>query len=191
MARSRDRRPPDRERPVGRQAKRPDRERPVGRASGGDRPTTDAAFPPGLEHAGRGLVLASWAGTLVFSVVALATVVWLDTLAPVAIAVSLLQFALGCVWFGWAIVVAADRSRTDAIGIGGLFFLVGAAPRSVQRSLMGSVAVQTAVSLVAAGLRPFSSLAFGILAPMWSLGLAGVWGARHGVFARRGGGEAS
>lgn len=191
MARSGDRRPPDRERPVGRAARRPDRERPVGRQPGGDRPSPEASFPPGLERAGRGLVVASWAGTVVFSVVALATVVWLDTLAPVAIAVSLVQFALGCLWFAWAIVVAANRSRTDAIGIGGLFFLAGAAPRAVQRSLIGSVVVQTVVSLVAAGLRPFSSLAFGILAPMWSLGLAGVWGARHGVFARRGGGEAS
>jgi hypothetical protein len=148
-------------------------------------------FPPGLEHAGRGLVVASWAGTAVFSVVALATVIWLDTLAPVAIAVSLVQFALGCVWFGWAYLTAVNRSRTDLIGIGGLFFLAGSAPRAIRRHLLGSVAVQTTVAIAAAAARPFSSLAFGILAPMWSLGLAGVWGARHGVFARRGDDEAS
>jgi hypothetical protein len=41
------------------------------------------------------------------------------------------------------------------------------------------------VAFAAAALRPFTSLAFGILVPMWGLALAGVWGARHGTFGPR------
>jgi len=36
-----------------------------------------------------------------------------------------------------------------------------------------------------AAARPNSSLAFGILAPLWGQGLAGLWGARHGAFPPR------
>ncbi|HSL60045.1 MAG TPA: hypothetical protein VK866_19520 [Acidimicrobiales bacterium] len=210
MARRREPRPPDRERPVGREARRPpDRERPVGRearrpparerpvgreaASGGVGTGAGRGIELGPEQAGAGraLVLASWAGTVVFTVAALAAVVSLDTFAPVVIAVSLVLFALGCVAFAWAFAVAVNRSRTDAIGIGGLFFLAGSAPASVARSMMASVAVQSVVAVAAAAARPFSSLAFGILVPVWGLGLAGLWGARHGVFAPRGSDGAS
>ena len=46
--------------------------------------------------------------------------------------------------------------------------------------MMASVAVQTVVPFVVTVIRPF--VAFSVLAPMWSLGLAGLWGARHGTF---------
>ena len=42
--------------------------------------------------------------------------------------VSLVLFAVGMVVFVWAYAVAVGRSRTDLIGIGGLFFLAGSAP---------------------------------------------------------------
>ncbi|MGH9282335.1 MAG: hypothetical protein ACRD0S_05305, partial [Acidimicrobiales bacterium] len=41
------------------------------------------------------------------------------------------------------------------------------------------------VALVAAGVRPNSSLAFGVLAPLWGQGLAALWAARHGTFPPR------
>jgi hypothetical protein len=67
--------------------------------------------------------------------------------------------------------------------VGGLFFLEGCAPRRVQLVMMASVAVQTVVPLTVAIIRPFT--AFAVLAPVWALGLAGLWGARHGTFPPR------
>jgi hypothetical protein len=51
---------------------------------------------------------------------------------------------------------------------------------------MGSLGAQTAIALGTAAARPFTSVAFGILVPMFGLGLAGLWGARHGRFEARG-----
>ena len=136
---------------------------------------------------GRGLIRASWAGTLAFTALAAGSVP-LAGLRGVATAVSLLLFATGSLLFLAAVAVAAGRSRTDAIGIGGLFFLAGStAPPPVRRSLMLSLAVETVVGVAAASARPFTSQAFGILVPIFGLSVAGLWGARHGSFAPRAG----
>ena len=87
--------------------------------------------------------------------------------------------------FLWAFAVAVDRSRSDAIGIGGLFFLQGSAPRAVQVRLLGSLAVQATVAVGTAAVHPFTSQAFAVLAPMFGVGLAGLWGARYGRFEPR------
>jgi hypothetical protein len=71
-----------------------------------------------------------------------------------------------------------------AIGIGGLYFLAGSAPKKVQAHLMGSLAVEVVVAIFTASVRVFTSLAFGILVPVFGLAMAGLWGARHGVFER-------
>jgi hypothetical protein len=42
---------------------------------------------------------------------------------------------------------------------------------------------------VTSAVRPFSSLAFGVLVPVSGLGLMGLWGARYGTFPPRGGPE--
>ena len=131
------------------------------------------------------IVLASRVGTAVFVVTALAATVFLDALGLVAAIVSLILFAAGCVAFLWAYGIAVGRSRTDAIGIGGLYFLQGSAPRDVQVALLVPLAVQVVVALTTAAIRPFTSLAFGVLVPMYGLGLAGLWGARHGSFGPR------
>jgi hypothetical protein len=133
---------------------------------------------------GSTLIRLSWAGTLVSCATSIANAVtgdrkdyWLSA-AP-----ALVLLALGCVAFLWAFAVAVERSRTEAIGVGGLFFLEGCAPRRVQLVMMASVAVQTVVPLTVAIIRPFT--AFAVLAPVWALGLAGLWGARHGTFPPR------
>lgn len=137
-----------------------------------------------LPTAGRSLVWASWAGTVAF-VVAISLAVASADLRPVGVTVSLVLFGIGCVTFLWAYAIAIDRSRIDAIGIGGLYFLAGSAPASVRRHMMSALAIQTVVSIVAASMRPFTPVAFGILVPMYGLGLAGLWAARHGIFERR------
>lgn len=107
---------------------------------------------------------------------------------PLAAAVALALNAAGVAAFFWAYGVAVRRSRSDAIGIGGLFFLAGGvAPRPIRRALLGALVVQVVVGLSAAAARPFTSLAFGVLAPLYGLSLVGLWAARHGRFPRRAG----
>lgn len=144
-----------------------------------------ANLPPPPETPGRRIITVSRLGTAAFTVTATAAVVDRDAFGLVNVVVSLALFSVGCVVFLWAFGIAVSRSRTDAIGIGGLYFLHGTAPRRVQAALLVPLAVQVTVALVAAGLRPFTSLAFGVLVPMFGLGQAGLWGARHGRFGSR------
>ncbi|HEX2850917.1 MAG TPA: hypothetical protein VHN98_10205 [Acidimicrobiales bacterium] len=131
------------------------------------------------------IALASWAGTAAFTLTSLLGVV-VAALRPVAFAVATVLFLAGCVLFFWAYAIAVGRSRTDAIGIGGLYFLAGdTAPAAVRRSLGASLAVQIVVAIVTASLALYTSLAFGILVPVYGLGAMGLWGARHGSFEPR------
>jgi hypothetical protein len=134
---------------------------------------------------GRWIIQASWAGTVVFTIAAVIGTIWLSA-AIVTVVVSLVLFALGTVAFVAAYARAVSRSRQDNIGMGGLFFLAGrTAPARVQALLLGSLGVQTAVAFTAASIRIYTALAFGILVPMFGLGLAGLWGALHGRFDPR------
>jgi hypothetical protein len=149
---------------------------------------------PDDASAGR-IVRASWVGSALFTVTAILAAVAPDPFAPLAVGVALLLFAAGVVAFVWAYAVAVGRSRTDLIGMGGLFFLAGSAPRSVQRSLVGSLVLETVVAVGTASVWLLASghfakstvnpLAFGVLAPMYGLGLTGLWGARFGTFPPR------
>ena len=139
------------------------------------------------EREGAAIITASWAGSAVFTVVAVIATIDPDSLGAPAVIVSLVLFAAGSAAMFWAFLIAVQRSRTDAIGIGGLYFGAGSAPKGVQRQLMGSLAVQVLVALVTASIRVFTSLAFGILVPVWGLGLAGLWCARYGEFSPRDG----
>ena len=100
-------------------------------------------------------------------------------------AVSVVLFLAGCALFMVVLVLAAARSREDAMGMGGLFFLAGSAPATVQRHLLGSLAVQVVVAIAAAALDPFTPLAFGTLVPTIGLAFCGLWAVRHGLFPPR------
>lgn len=133
---------------------------------------------------GSALIRLSWAGTAVSCATAAANALtgdrddyWLSA-AP-----ALVMLVLGSVAMLAAFAIAVERSRTEAIGVGGLYFLSGCAPARVQRTMLASLAVQTAVPLAITVARPF--VAFSVLAPVWALGLAGLWGARHGTFPPR------
>ena len=132
------------------------------------------------------IVRASWIGTIVFAATAIAAVAAKPARIP-AVAVALALFAAGVLTFFWAYAIAVGRSRTDAIGIGGWFFLAGkeTAPPNDKRQLLASLAIQTAVALATAGARPFTTLAFGVLVPLFGLSLTGLYGARHGRFGPR------
>jgi hypothetical protein len=131
------------------------------------------------------IVRLSLAGTAVFAVVALAATATPDTLAIAAVLVDLVLFAAGCLAFVLALVRAAARSRTDELTLSGLFWLSGAAPAPVRRTLLGAFGVEVVLALATASARPFTGLAFGILVPTYGLGLAGLWGARAGTFPPR------
>ena len=139
--------------------------------------------PPEAE--GQGLLQACWAGTALFTATAVLTTVFPDPMAvPIAV-VSLGLLAAGSAAMLWAFQRALQRSRYELIGVGGLYFLAGCAPRSVRFSMMAALAVEVVVALAAASARPFTAAAFGILVPVYALGLSGAWGARHGTFPPR------
>lgn len=141
--------------------------------------------PPLADDPPTGLVTASWVGTVALAVTAIPAAALQGPLVGVSAVVSLVMFLVGTLAFLAAYVRAIGRSRTDAIGIGGLFFLVGSAPARVRRQMMASLAVEVVVGLGVASARVYSAMAFAVLAPMYGLGLAGLWGARHGSFAPR------
>jgi len=145
---------------------------------------TDAQPVPGAS-AGGAIVRASWIGTVVFTVSAIATAIAPHTFVALGVGVSMVLFLAGIVVFLWAFAVAVGRSRTDLIGMGGLFFLAGSAPRHIRRSLLGSLGVEVLVGLATAAVHPFTPLAFGVLVPMYGLALCGLWAARHGTFPPR------
>ncbi|MEJ7582774.1 MAG: hypothetical protein WKF43_01560 [Acidimicrobiales bacterium] len=146
---------------------------------------TRGALPGSEGGEDAGLLRVSDVATVVFVVAAVASALFLEQLKLVAVVVSLTLFVLGCGAFLWALAIAVDRSRRDAIGIGGLFFLQGSAPRAIQVRLIGALAVQTVVAVATAAVHPFTSQAFVILAPLFGIGAAGLWGARHGRFGPR------
>ena len=133
---------------------------------------------------GGAIIAWSWWGTSGFVLTAVAATA-VDELRLLAAIVALGLFGIGGVVFLWAFAIAVERSRTDAIGIGGLYFLAGSAPTSVRYRLLSSLAVQVVVGLTTASIRPFTALAFGTLVPLYGLALAGLWGARHGRFESR------
>ena len=134
---------------------------------------------------GTGIIRASIGGTALFTLVGVLGAIWPDVFAGPFLVVSLVEFLVGSVVFFLAFLRAVDRSRTEAIGIGGLFFAAGTTPRPVQRALVGSLVVQSVVAVVVAWVRLYSPMAFGILAPMWALGFTGLWVAAYGTFPDR------
>jgi hypothetical protein len=131
------------------------------------------------------LIKASVWGTALFTVVALAAAAAPNTFAVAAVILDLLLFAAGCAAFALALLRAASRSRTDELTLPGLFWLTGVAPPEVRRLLLGSFVVELVVAFATASARPFTGLAFGILVPVYGLGLIGLWGARAGTFPPR------
>lgn len=136
---------------------------------------------------GRRIIEASWVGTALFVVTALAATVAVGPARSVAVAVALGLFAVGCLLFLWAFWLAVQRSRTEEIGIGGLFFLAGkdTAPARPKWLLLGSLSLEVVTAIVTASIRPYTSLAFGLLVPVFGLACTGLWGARYGRFGPR------
>jgi hypothetical protein len=129
-------------------------------------------------------------GTAAFVITAIGGAIQTGFLRTLAAVVALALFSVGCAVFVWALLQAFQRSRTDNIGMGGLFFLLApTAPGAVRRPFTALLVVQTLVGLGTAiatfNVEPFTPLAFGVMVPVFGLGLAGLWAARYGQFGPR------
>jgi hypothetical protein len=156
----------------------PDRADPDRADPGAD--VVDAA-PPGT-----GIVNLTFAGTGLLVGTSLAGALSPDTFGMVHAVLSCVLFAVGTGAFLWAYALGVSRSRVDQISIGGLFFLAGdTAPSDVRTPLRIALAVEVVAVVAAAIARPYTVVAFGVLAPMFAMGLMGTWGGRYGTFPTR------
>ena len=144
---------------------------------------------------GAAVVRADLLGTAVF-LVALAVAVPLRNhrFAQYLIgAVSMVLFAIGVASTLWAYTRALDRSRVEEVGVANLYLLTGAtAPKVIGRTMTMALVVQIAAALGGAwagvvGLDEgqLNALAFGVLVPMFGIGMNGVWAALHGSYGPR------
>ncbi|MEN9506152.1 MAG: hypothetical protein RI958_2078 [Actinomycetota bacterium] len=157
--------------------------------------TTDVSTNRSTPASGVGLLRADAIGTAVF-VAALAVGLPLrdERSAQIVVGVvSMVLFVVGAVCCLWGYVNALERSRSDEIGVANLFLATGsAAPRPAKRLLIGLLVGQTVLALAGAivgavGLsgNEVNALAFGILVPMYGLGINALWIVRHGSFGPR------
>jgi hypothetical protein len=147
-----------------------------------------------IERAGDMIVIADIVGTVAFTVTAITAAVVFSTAAQwVGAITAMALFAIGVFVFLWSFWNAVQRSREEQIGVMQMYLLLGdPTPPRVRRIMLGMLAVQVAVALATALARsesddgsPGTSLAVGILVPMFGLGLNGLWCAFHGVFPPR------
>lgn len=144
---------------------------------------------------GAGVVRINLAGTAVF-LVALAVAVPLRTHRSAQFligGVSMVMFAIGVATTLWAYARALERSRVEEVGVANLYLLTGStAPKVVGRTMSLALAVQIVAALAGAwvgvvGLDEgqLNALAFGVLVPMFGIGMNGVWAALHGSYGPR------
>jgi len=108
---------------------------------------------------GRRIVQADLVGTAVFSASAAAGSLT-DAWQTGSIVVSLVFFGLGIFAFIWSFFSAAERSRTDEIGVANLYLLTGrTAPGPVKRAMSAALAVQVVVGNPYLALGAFALLA--------------------------------
>jgi len=135
--------------------------------------------------AGAGLVLLDFVGTAALLVACAAGIAAPDDAGAFTTGVSVVLFAIGVGLFLWGYATGVVRSRDEQIGLGGLFFLSGTAPQVVRFRLRLAFAVQVVLAVAAASIRPYTAVAFAVLAPMLGLGAMAAWAARHGTFPAR------
>jgi hypothetical protein len=130
---------------------------------------------------GRRIVVASWAALVLFALVAIPDALGLRALDTTAAVVSLALFLASLpVWLYAFGMVLVRSARGDDIAVASWVFLTGSAPSDVRRHLLGATGVSVVLSFATAWANPF-----GVLVPMFSLGMAALWGARHGTYPPR------
>lgn len=108
-------------------------------------------------------------------------------------AVSMVLFAIGIVSTLWAYTRALERSRTEEVGVANLYLLTGAtAPKQIKRMMVAALSVQIVAAIGGAWIGvvgldegDLNALAFGVLVPMFGIGMNGAWAAKHGSYGPR------
>ena len=140
-------------------------------------------------------VRANVFGTVVF-VTVVAVVIAARDRRPAQFAIgicSMVLFAIGVACTLWAYVTALEKSRTQEVGVANLFLLTGkTAPPSIKRTMLVALAAQIVAAVIgasigAAGLEKteLNALAFGVLVPMFGIGMNGMWAAKYGSYGPR------
>lgn len=133
--------------------------------------------------AGRRLLVADVVGTIAFALVTVvAALSDADAVQLANLAVAGLLFVGGCVGFGIGFLRAAGRSRDEVIDLAGLFYLTGSAPDEARRPFLGAWFAQIAVATAAIFV---TSPPFGVMAPVWGIGLITWWASAHATFPPR------
>lgn len=138
-----------------------------------------------VDHEGAGLINLSFAGTGVLLVAGAVGAGSPDRWGGMTAVISGVLFAVGVIAFLYGYAIGVVRSAEEKVTMGGLFFLSGTAPRVVRFRMRIAFAAQVVISTAVAAIRPYTSVAFTVLAPMLGLGLMAAWAARHGVFFRK------
>ncbi|MEM8747684.1 MAG: hypothetical protein AAGF91_13360 [Actinomycetota bacterium] len=140
------------------------------------------------------IVRADIVGTIVFTITAVYAAVVFDTTAQWVGAITAISlFFIGIAAFLWSFCNAVQRSRGEQVAVTQLYFLAGGvAPRQVRRTMLLALTAQSVVGLATALARttgddgtPGTSLALGVLVPVFGFGLNGLWAAYHGTYAVR------
>ena len=163
---------------------------PAGDTSAGDTSASDTS----RRAAGDIIVFADVIGTVAFVVTAVTAAVVFSTASQWVGAISAMAlFAVGVFAFIWSFFNAVQRSREEQISVTQVYLLLGSpTPPRVRWIMLSMLVVQTVVGLATAIARseaddgsPGTSLAVGVLVPMFGMGLNGLWCAFHGVFPPR------
>ncbi len=109
------------------------------------------------------------------------------------VVVSLALFAAGIASSLWAYTTALERSRSEEVGVANLYLLSGdTAPKPVKRAMSWALAIQVIAALMGASVgvaglqeNQLNALAFGVLVPMFGIGMNGAWAARYGSYGPR------
>ena len=151
---------------------------------------------PARGSAGHGevIVRGNIVGTALFVVTAVFAAAVFTTAAQWVGAVTAMGlFAVGVFAFLWGFWNAIQRSREEEVSVTQLFLLLGAGtPSKVRRTMLLLLGVQVITAFATAIWRidgpdgsPGSSLAVGLLVPMFGLGMNGLWAAYHANFGPR------
>lgn len=140
------------------------------------------ALLPDLE--GRSLLVADAVGTAALLAATVAAALSsTDAVQVVNLVVAVVLFSGGCLGFAVGFLRAVGRSREEVIDLAGLFYLTGSAPASVRRWFLGLWFAQIAIATASV---PVADPPFGVMAPVWGIGLLTWWGSRYGTFPARG-----
>jgi hypothetical protein len=109
-----------------------------------------------------------------------------SSLVTLGLAINLVLFLLGIVVFIAAFLIAAGRSRSEAVWFAGAFLLNGEVVDRRSRNLLrGCLAAQIVIGIAGASLAPFTPAAFSVLTPLLGFALMAFHGSRFGRFPSR------